>query len=226
MATIKFGAIVTDMRGKLGGHVFQKGNKSLVMKTNRVPRRNISSFVIISQDKVNAVSAAWNVLTNTVKRQWTLLSFESVKKSKFGDTTVLSGRNLFVFLGNNLANTAQSLPPNPANLNPIVDSMQLLTAVVNTGTGQVVTTSTGTKLGMVFIIKAYFKRGFAGNARPSQFIFMTTGNNPTLASTGVYGQIVARWGTPLVTDTIYFQLITVNTSGFSNKGQIIRATIS
>jgi len=112
----KFGAIVTDGRGKLGGHFFSKnkggpfiGSKvsNSAKITKKYGRRN--RFIITT-------SRAWRNLTDAQRSSWNAAVSDFSKTDIFGDLRNPSGFNLFssinfVRLENNYV--MLTLPPQP-----------------------------------------------------------------------------------------------------------------
>lgn len=96
MAQVKFGALVTDMSGKLGGHVFntglipntistksRKGNKLALA----VQKQSIQS--IQNLNKINTQS--WQALTDAQRSAWGANSANFPQKNRVGTTFTRSG---------------------------------------------------------------------------------------------------------------------------------------
>lgn len=120
MASVKFGAIVTDAKGKLGGHVFQKGNQSRVLRTNFKPRQVYSWTRGRTQQIVNDAITNWSKLTFAQKNEWDRVAPQFLFENKFHDALTLTGRNLYIKLWNNCRRRARILPNDPSGIYSMV----------------------------------------------------------------------------------------------------------
>lgn len=106
MAVVKFGAIVTDMKGKLGGHVFQgsKGGSSLRTKAGKtkVGRMTLRS----AGDPIPGIDMTWPTVLARVASSWRSLSLASKNSwdalvgtwtftNKFGDVVNRNGYAIY-----------------------------------------------------------------------------------------------------------------------------------
>lgn len=124
----KFGSIVTDGRGKLGGHFFSRniGGNFLGTKvsqnakiTNKYGRRN--RFVII-------LAQYWRGLTDGQRAAWNNAVYDFMGTDVFGDLRKPSGFDLFKKLGYNTLEAGhgiQLLPPLPG-CDYILDSLSII----------------------------------------------------------------------------------------------------
>jgi hypothetical protein len=69
---VKFGSIVTDGRGKLGGHVFQGNNGVITMRRHSVPTNSFCSFNSISSCSRVSVSGSWRSLSSSIRNRFKL----------------------------------------------------------------------------------------------------------------------------------------------------------
>lgn len=70
MALIKFGSVVTDGSGKLGGHVFQNSKGGAQLRTKPIPtgKPSLSQISIRSINK--ALQKGWHDLTDAQRKVW------------------------------------------------------------------------------------------------------------------------------------------------------------
>lgn len=102
MAKIKFGAIVTDMRGKVGSHVFSKnksGAYARSFKTNVVS--NTDSQQVVRQ-RLAMFSTQWSSLTQSQRDNWNSSVAAFKHTNVFGNVINPSGFDLYVKLNCNL----------------------------------------------------------------------------------------------------------------------------
>jgi hypothetical protein len=114
---VKFGALVVDGRGKIGGHVMSKNRSGPYMRTKVTPVNPRTPFQVLARQRLATLAAAWSSLTPGYRLAWN--SAVDLWKSTdiFGDLKNPSGFNLFIRLNDNLAqiNVAQiNTPPLPA----------------------------------------------------------------------------------------------------------------
>lgn len=102
MSKIKWGAIVVDGRGKLGGHVFTKTKSGATMRTKVTPVNPQTSAQASARSRLGGNSQAWGTLSEEQRESWQVRAKETSKTNVFGDQYFPSGKNLFTSLNNNL----------------------------------------------------------------------------------------------------------------------------
>jgi len=105
----KFGAIVTDGRGKLGGSVFSKNRYGLYEKSKVTPINTPSAYKSIIKNNHKTVVSAWSNLTDAERQSWNSGTYNFPQKNTFSDTCYLSGYALFLKLNLNRLLLSQSL---------------------------------------------------------------------------------------------------------------------
>lgn len=114
---VKFGAIVVDGRGKIGGHVMSKNRAGAYMRTKVTPTNPQTSYQVLSRQRLSTLSIAWSGLTDAYRLAWKNAVTLWKQTNVFGDLKNPSGFNLFQRLNNNLAQVGvaqQNTPPLPA----------------------------------------------------------------------------------------------------------------
>ena len=114
---IKFGAVVVDGRGKIGGHVMSKNRAGAYMRTKDTPVNPRTSFQVIVRQRLATLSSAWASLGDANRLAWNNATELWKGTNIFGDLKHPTGFNLYQRLNNNLAQVgvaAQSTPPLPA----------------------------------------------------------------------------------------------------------------
>ena len=104
MARIKFGMMMTDARGKLGGHVFTKAKSGATIRTKVTPLNPKTSAQSEARSALGANSQTWRLLTETQRLAWNSAAQEVSKTNAFGDTYFPSGKNYFTAVNNNIRN--------------------------------------------------------------------------------------------------------------------------
>lgn len=113
----KFGAIIVDGRGKLGGHVASKNRAGSYFRTKVTPVNPQTSYQILARSRLSTPATAWGALAPASQLLWNNAVELWKRTDIFGDLKNPSGFNLYVKLNNNLAQVgvpAISVPPLPA----------------------------------------------------------------------------------------------------------------
>jgi len=110
----KFGMIVVDGRGKIGGHVASKNRAGSYFRTKVTPVNPSTSSQQNVRNRLSGLSSSWRSLTAAQILAWNAAVSDYAKTDIFGDIRNPSGFNLFQKLNNNLLNCGEaqiSVPP-------------------------------------------------------------------------------------------------------------------
>lgn len=113
---IKFGAMITEGRGKINGFVASRNRAGAYMRTKVTPVNPQTSYQSNVRARLTARSQAWAGLTTAQRLSWNSAVSGFAKTDVFGDLQNPSGFNLYVSLNNNLLNIGESAlttPPLP-----------------------------------------------------------------------------------------------------------------
>lgn len=151
MAVVKYGAIVTEIKGKIGGTVFQggisgpvAGNKAHISKTSVTlgkQQRSTSSKLITQHNNLALVATNWKNLTDTQRTAWNGAAVNFPFITKFGEAYTGSGFQLYMQMAINALTQSLGLitdPPTPATL--AVAAPFTISAVTGTDTYKISTT--------------------------------------------------------------------------------------
>lgn len=95
---VQLGDIVTDMRGKSGGMVYQKGRYGLIKRTKVTPVNPQSTVQQTNRGLFASVSSAWRGLTEAQRNSWKSAAPEFPFSDIFGNRQTLSGNSLYIKL--------------------------------------------------------------------------------------------------------------------------------
>lgn len=115
----KFGAIVVDGRGKIGGHVASKNKAGAYFRTKVTPSNPRSNAQLAIRSALTANAQGWRALTESQRNAWNGAVGDFKKTNIFGDSHNPSGFNLFVRLNTTLANIGEAaitVPPAVASI--------------------------------------------------------------------------------------------------------------
>lgn len=99
---LKFGAIITDGRGKIGGHVASKNRAGAYLRTKVTPSNPNTVAQAQARGILASLSQGWGQLTDSQRQGWNDAVKEWGTTDIFGDIKNPSGINLFVKLNANL----------------------------------------------------------------------------------------------------------------------------
>ena len=119
MAKVKLGAIVTDISGKLGGHVFSKNRSGKYMRTKGVPTNPQTSAQMLIRGMFAAISSSWSELSELQRTSWRNAVDQFATTDVFGDIKNPTGKALYQRLNQNLSVSDQ----------PLIDSAPFATDV-------------------------------------------------------------------------------------------------
>lgn len=115
MAKIKFGMMMTDARGKLGGQVFSKNRSGAYIRTKVTPVNPQTVAQSAVRSNLGTLSGMWSGLTASVIAAFNSAVEDWQTTDIFGDLKKPTGKNLFVKLNLNLLNnglpTISLVPP-------------------------------------------------------------------------------------------------------------------
>jgi hypothetical protein len=108
---IKFGALVTDGRNKIGGHVASKNRAGSYLRTKVTPVNPQTSYQSGVRSNLSYLAKEWALLTVANRESWNSAVEDYKKTDIFGDIKVPSGFNLFVALNLALMNIGEVYNP-------------------------------------------------------------------------------------------------------------------
>lgn len=101
MAKIKFGMMMTDARGKLGGQVFSKNRAGAYVRTKVTPVNPRTSFQQASRQLLGVISQSWSTLSVEQRESFNKAVGDWARTDIFGDLKNPTGKNLFTRLNKN-----------------------------------------------------------------------------------------------------------------------------
>lgn len=225
---IKWGALVTEGRGKLGGHVASKNKSGAILRTKVTPVNPQTSAQASARSRLGGNSQAWSVLAEEQRRSWNALAQETSKTNIFGDQYFPSGKNLFTSVNNNLVMIGRpqiSEAPVFAELPFIID----MTVEVDSSAGDITLSVdvSGTVAGNALVIEATApgsagKYNFDGAYR--QILVELTGAVPTPQA--LRTAYVAKFGLPVEGKKIAFRAYYISISGGNTSPRFTASAVA
>lgn len=121
MALIKWGMMVVDGRGKLGGHVLTKSRNGASVRTKVTPTNPQTSYQQANRAIFGQLSSSWTGLTEAQRQAWNGAVKEFEKTNIFGDLKAPAGRDLYISLNRNIlqaGGTEIAIPPTKEGIKP------------------------------------------------------------------------------------------------------------
>jgi len=122
---IKWGALVVDGRGKIGGQVASKNRAGAYMRNKVTPVNPQTSAQLSARNRLTTYAQGWRGLTQAQRDAWNAAVSDFARTDIFGDLKNPTGFNLYNRLNNNLVLVGQSAitsPPLPASVGEVVAS--------------------------------------------------------------------------------------------------------
>lgn len=209
----KFGMIVVEGRGKIGGHVASRNRSGAYFRTKVTPVNPSTTYQQNARNLLASQSQAWRGLTQAQRDAWNQAVGDFAHTDIFGDLRNPTGKNLFTLLNVNLLNSGSSpitAPPLPVATPPIVAT----SATIAVGATQFDVAFTGTGGATDFIhiwATDPLSPGVSYAKNRLRFIASVAGN--TASPEDIWAAYVARFGTPTVGQKVVVQLVGVASTG-------------
>ena len=208
---MKFGALVVDGRGKIGGHVASKNRGGAYLRTKVTPVNAQTSYQLGVRSRFTGFSQGWRALTAGQRDAWNAAVSDFQKTDIFGDLRSPTGFNLFQRLNNNLSvcGVAQiNVPPLPSAVGAIF--ILLLEKINSENSFTIVFTSS---LPANTAIKIYATAPLSAGKSfvKSEFRLILVATSLDIDSKNIHNSFVAKFGTQgLVGQKVFVKCIAVN----------------
>lgn len=222
---MKFGAIVVDGRGKIGGHVASKNRGGAYLRTKVTPSNPNTSLQAAVRNRLTALAQGWRNLTASERESWNNAVANFAGTNIFADKVNPSGINLYTKLNANLlevGSAAITLAPLPSEVVPVLTVSA--TAAAGVPAFSVVFTPTPVPAKTAFIIRATGQvstgvSNLKGKFRNVDVLLFadTSPKNLLSAYTAKFGSLVAG-------QKIGVEIVPVNTVT-GQKGQAVSTSL-
>lgn len=222
---IKWGALVVDGRGKLGGHVAAQNRGGSYMRTKVTPSNPQTTFQTTVRNLFGSISSGWSGLTQSGIDSWNAAVDDWKATNIFGDLKQPSGKALYQRL-NQQAQIAGyppvALPPakvvlpdsNVTTVTFDISDTEIDPTGVYSGTGfTVLTFSSGpVSLGTTFVKNRMRLIGDSGAIAYS--------------GTAAYTQYIAKFGAPVAGQKVFMGYKIVAANGQASPLQVVETVVS
>lgn len=222
---VKWGSIVVDGRGKIGGHVASKNASGAYFRTKVTPANPQSAAQAAARSQFGAISSGWSSLTAAQRLAWDNAVDSWARSNVFGDLTSLTGKALYQRLSNQAQaagfSAVEDVPQRERTPSGIITAAEFdLTAGTLNLTGA--NTDAGVKV-MVWGTEALSDGTTFVKNRLRHF---DTQDADSYTGTDVFDAYEARFGTPAAGQNIHIAVKYVISTGQSSVRQSLKATIT
>lgn len=221
---IKWGALVVDGRGKLGGHVASKNRGGAFLRTKVTPTNPSSFFQATVRAIFASITTGWSLLTDAQRISWNNAVSDFASTDIFGDLKNPSGKNLHQKLNQNLLLAGGSLINNaPAKMSFPEEVLESATIEIGVEQLSLLGISIESAVKVVVSGTPVLTNGTTNAKNRFRQIFAASGN--VIDPSDVYTAYVYRFGTPSVGDNIQIGVQYVLSSGQKSPMQTVTASI-
>lgn len=223
---VKLGSIISDARGKLGGHTFYGGQPGAFMRLKNVPARRNSFNLQRANRNFVSIIRSWESLSSSQKLNWSSAAADFSKSNVFGDLYIPTGFELFRRLNGNLLGVGRpiiTIAPSPGYVYPapmtfaqFITRLQLI-RVFTTG---------GVPSNTAWCFWCSGPTSDGKNIERQDFVFMKSSTPNGNAWTNFYSEYVSRFGLSRVGTKLFYRAAAINLksgirSEFTYRSQLI-----
>jgi len=224
MAKIKWGMIVTDGSGKLGGHVFSKNRGGSYIRTKVTPTNPQTTFQTAVRSIFAALSSKWSALTDANRKSYRDKVSLYSRTNVFGDLKNPSGKALHQRLNQNLVLTGQAQLDNCPDPSDVPYAGLSAVAGSEAGGTMTITTNedtTGSKI-MVFATGSLSAGTNFVKNKLRKIGVVDGGAGATASIQALYD---ARFTAPLENANLFVGVKIINANGQASPIEVVRAVI-
>jgi hypothetical protein len=224
MAKIKFGMMMTDARGKLGGQVFSKNRSCAYVRTKVTPVNPQTSFQSSVRALFGSISQQWSGLSQATRDAWDGAVNDWQTTNIFGDLVNPTGKALFQRLNNQaqvVGLAAVTTPPAklvmPDDIVTAASFDVTIPEIDLTGVNAEATTR------VALYATAPLSQGTKFVKNRLRLIYAAAGNAFSGSATG--DAYIAKFGIPLAGANVYVGVKYVLANGQASPLQIVKAEV-
>lgn len=222
MAKIKFGAMMVDASGKLGGQVFSKNRGGAYIRTKATPLNPQTTAQMSVRGIFASISSGWSGLTEASRQSFNNLVSSYARTDIFGDLRNPSGKNLFQRLNQNLVISGQAqitVCGQPQE----VPFANLAEVTLNDALSEINVTYTGNTSGSKVVVWATPPLSAGTSFVKNKLRQITVFNGESGDTINVAADYIAKFGAFEDGSNIYFGVRVINANGQASPLETIKA---
>jgi hypothetical protein len=227
-AKVKYGEMIADLRGKIGGSVHSRNRSGAYMRIKVSPVNPNSSYQSAVRALFTALSQNWRALTAGQRTSWNAAVSNFQKSDVFGDLKTPTGKNLYLGLNRTLelGGVANITTP-PVATGTFSFSGVSLSAAAGAATMSLAWTSGNVPAGMQVIVEATTQMSAGKNFFKNLFRYLQNLPAADATPTSIYTAWNARFGTLVAGQKVAVRVTPMNqVTGERGVGTIVSAIVA
>lgn len=113
MARVTYGAMITDIKGSVGGFTFQSNKSGTIVRLKPTMSKISTPIQTLAQSGFSSFLAAWQQLTLSQQVAWNDFADLHTRSNAYGEVKVLTGANWYMSINYNRQRMGLSILDNP-----------------------------------------------------------------------------------------------------------------
>jgi len=221
---IKWGAFVTDGRGKIGGHVASKNAAGAFFRTKVTPTNPNTPRQSAARALFGLISQGWSALTEGQRDAWNGAVTEWQKTNVFGDLKKPTGKALYQRLNNQAQSAGLPAVTDVPAKGELPDAI-VTAAEVAIGAGTITLTGVDTDAATQVVVwgTAPLSAGTSVPGSKLRQLYAVAGDSYT--ATDAYTAYTDKYGAPSAGDNIFIGVQYVIGTGQASPIQSLQASV-
>jgi len=224
MAKIKFGMMMTDASGKLGGQVFSKNRSGSYVRTKVTPTNPQTTAQTAARSLFAQISQTWSSLSENRLNAWRSAVDQWQRTDVFGDLKRPTGKALYQRLNNQAIVAGYEGVTDPPEVDKVASSV-IESVLINTNLEDVTVGNLDLSGDSKIMIFATPKLSQGTKFVKNKLRLIYTVTTDAYNDRDVYMAYTNKFGAPAVGDNIYFSFKYVSPTGNATVEQSIKADI-
>lgn len=222
---IKFGAIVTDGRGKIGGHVASKNRGGAFLRTKVTPSNPNTAAQSLVRSALASLSSGWALLTEDQRASWNGAVADYQSTDIFGDIKKPSGFNLYVKLNSILLSVGLAVINNAPAKQDLGDVF-ITAAAIDTSAGTITVTLQGVKPVSAFFRYYATPAMSAGISNAKNRFRIIATSSTALTGAALYSAYTDKFGEPPLDAGVQIGIDVAATNGQKSVTSTVKASLT
>ena len=223
MAKIKFGMMMTDASGKLGGQVFSKNRGGSYVRTKVTPTNPQTSAQSTIRGIFASISSRWSSLTEAERASFNGFVQAYARTDIFGDLRNPSGKSLFQRLNQNLEISGQA--QKDVCVSPVeVPFANLSAAVADISATTFDVNYSGNLAGAKLVVWATPQMSQGTKFVKNQLRQLEVFNGVNAGMVDIWASYVDKFGIPVIGANISVAVRVVNANGQASPLEVVKAS--
>ena len=207
----KWGALMVDGRGKIGGQVASKNRSGSYMRNKVTPSNPNTAAQVAVRNMLSTASSAWSSLTNTQRAGWDGAVNDWVGTNVFGDVVKPTGKNLFTKLNINLMNIGGNMIAD-VPIKSSVPPLDIVSVEYDLSSSEITILNTQAVSGYEYLVSATAPQSAGTSFFRGKFRNIYHSPAPQNFSTVVWNAYVEKFGELTADSNVMFEIKLVDTT--------------